>query len=298
MAVMAAMVNMRHVGGAVIGLAVWAGLVAAWRGWTPHQAGLAERLVKAGRPPAPQRTLRQRVLDVFAGDSNATHTSLHADLAVLDRSLETYATNRLVLVAGLAAMPVVFALATSAAGALAWSPVSVAVVAVVGAGFGLVMSRAVITSQAAERRRGFAIELSQFLDIVALQVAGASGIDDALRRAAAGSVSPGIAQIRRALDRARTRNESPWDSLEALAERTRVPELDELVSTVRLGDDRGARIRATLVAKADSLRATQSADELARSEKASERMGIPVVAMFFGFLTLMLAPLMAQLAGL
>lgn len=53
---------------------------------------------------------------------------------------------------------------------------------------------------------------------------------------------------------------------------------------------------AERLAKADSLRATQTADELARSEKASERMGIPVVAMFFGFLALMLALLMAQLA--
>ena len=289
---------MRHFAGALIGLCVWAGLVAAWRGFAPRQATLAERLAKAGRPPAPQRSWRQRLLAWCAGDLNATHTSLHADLAVLDRTLETYATNRLVLVTGLAAMPVAFALLTGASGALQWSPVAVAVIAVVGAGFGLVMSRAVVTSQAAERRRAFAIELSQFLDVVALQVAGASGIDDALRRAAAGSASPGIIQIRRALDRARVRNESPWDSLEDLAERTRVPELDELVSTVRLGDDRGARIRATLIAKADSLRATQTADELARSEKASERMGIPVVAMFFGFLALMLAPLMAQLAGI
>lgn len=289
---------MRHLLGAFIGLCVWAGLRAAWRGWSPRQASLAERLARAGRPPAAHRTLRQQVLATFAGDVGAGHTTLHADLAVLDRSLETYAMNRLVLVAGLSVMPVVFAVVTSTAGGLAWSPVAVGVVAVVGAGFGLVMSRAVVSSQAAERRRAFAVELSQFLDVVALQVAGASSIDDALRRAAQGSLSPGIVQIRRALDRARTRNESPWDSLEALAERTRVPELDELVSTVRLGDDRGARIRATLIAKADALRATQGADELARSEKASERMGVPVVAMFFGFLALMLAPLIAQLGGI
>lgn len=294
------MSGMRHLLGALVGLCVWLGISAAARGWAPRQTPIAERLAAAGRPPVQRRSWRTRLLGVFAGDvvRGSGSSPLVADLAVLDRSIDTYATNRMLLVSGLAVMPVLFALATASVGALHWTPAALVVIALAGGCFGLVMSRAIVTSQAAERRRAFAIELSQYLDIVALQVAGAAGIDDALRRAAAGSRSPGIVQIRRALDQARTRNESPWDCLEALAERIRVPELDELVSTVRLGDDRGARIRATLSAKADSLRATQNANELMRSEKASERMGIPVVAMFFGFLVLMIAPLLAQLTGL
>ncbi len=296
--------------GALVGLGVWAGLRAAWRAYAPRPASLAERLAAASQPRPPTRRLRQRFLAAVANDLRAEQhgdgtgpgvggsSGLAADLAVLDRTIEQYAVQRLLLVTSLAVMAVSFAGVTSAVGALQWNPLGVLTFAGLAAGFGFVMARLAVASQAAERRRAFAVELTQYLDVVVLQVAASSGIDEALRRAAAGSTSPGITQIRRALDRARTRNEAAWDSLHALAERIRVPELDELVSTVRLGDDRGARIKATLAAKADALRATQNADELARNEQASERMGIPVVAMFFGFLLLTIAPLLSQLSAL
>ncbi len=289
---------MRHVVGALLGLCAYFGVVVAMRGWSPRQQSLAERLAAAGRPPQPRRGLRDQLLGVMSADVSTVGSSINADLAVLDKTREEYATSRLILVAGLTLMPVMFALFTSATGVLSWSPFAVLVVGVLGAVFGFLMARAVLASQAAERRRAFAVELSQYLDVVALQVAGSAGIDDALQRGAAGASSPGLRQIRQALDRARVRNESPWDSLENLAERIRVPELDELVSTVRLGDDRGARIKTSLMAKADSLRASQTAHDLERAEKASERMGIPVTAMFFGFLLLLLAPLVSQLGSL
>jgi tight adherence protein C len=289
---------MRHLLGAFLGLCAYFGLIVAVRGWSPRQQTLAERLAAAGRPPQPKRGFRDQLLGAMSADVALVGSSVNADLAVLDKTRDQYATSRLTLVAGLALMPVVFAFFTTATGVMSWSPFAVLVMAVLGAVFGFLMARAVLSSQAAERRRAFAVELSQYLDVVALQVAGSAGIDDALRRGAAGATSPGIIQIRRALDRARMRNDSPWDSLGALAERIRVPELDELVSTVRLGDDRGARIKSSLMAKADSLRASQSADDLERAEKASERMGIPVTAMFFGFLMLLIAPLLSQLGNL
>ncbi len=289
---------MRQLIGALLGLCVFFGLKVASRGWSPRQQSLAERLAAAGRPPQPKRGFRQQLFAALSSDVSVSSSSLSADLAVLNKTRDEFATERLTLVAGLSVMPVLFALGTSAAGMLSWSPIAVIVVGLVGAVTGFVMGRSVLSSQAAERRRAFAIELSQYLDVVALQVAGSAGIDDALRRGASGATSPGVTQIRRALDRARVRNESPWDSLEELAERIRVPELDELVSTVRLGDDRGARIKTSLMAKADALRASQTAHELERSEKASERMGIPVTAMFFGFLMLLIAPLISQLGSL
>jgi tight adherence protein C len=289
---------MTHLWGAMIGLAVFYGLRFAKRGWAPRQQTLAERLAAASQPPKPRRSYRDQLLAAMSQDLGAATSTVSADLAVLDRTPEEYAAQRLTLVAGLAFIPVVFAFITGVGGVFTWTPIGVVVVSVVGAGFGFAMSRAVLTSQAAARRQAFAAELSQFLDVVALQIAGSSGIDEALRRAANSASSPGIVQIRRAMDRSRLRNEEPWDALEDLAERIRVPELDELVSTVRLGEDRGARIKNTLMAKADSLRATLTSEELSQSEKASERMGVPVVFMFFGFLLLTIAPLMSQLGSL
>jgi tight adherence protein C len=289
---------MRHIVGAVLGLCTYFGVVTAMRGWSPRQQSLSERLAAASRPPQPKRGFRDQVLAAMSADVASVGSSVNADLAVLDKTRDEYATSRLTLVAGLALMPVIFAFLTTATGVMLWSPFAVLVMAFVGAVFGFLMARAVLSSQATERRRAFVMELSQYLDVVALQVAGSAGIDDALRRGASGATSPGIIQIRRALDRSRMRNVSPWDSLEALAEQIRVPDLDELVSTVRLGDDRGAPIKTSLMAKADSLRDSQSAADLGRAEKASDRMGIPVAAMFFGLLMLLMAPLLSQLGNL
>jgi hypothetical protein len=63
-----------------------------------------------------------------------------------------------------------------------------------------------------------------------------------------------------------------------------VYELRELAASARLAGDHGARIRDSLSAKADSLRAHQTAMVEARAEAATEKMLLPVVALVVGMI--------------
>jgi tight adherence protein C len=61
-----------------------------------------------------------------------------------------------------------------------------------------------------------------------------------------------------------------------------VPELQELAASVALAGAQGARIRQSLVAKADALRAAQAAELEAAAERRTERMLVPLMIMAFG----------------
>jgi hypothetical protein len=69
-------------------------------------------------------------------------------------------------------------------------------------------------------------------------------------------------------------------------------ELPELAATVRLGGEQGARMTASLVAKASSMRSKQLAEVEAQANAATEKMGLPMVMLFIGFLILLGYPAM------
>jgi tight adherence protein C len=80
------------------------------------------------------------------------------------------------------------------------------------------------------------------------------------------------------------RRETPWAALARLGEDLGVPELSELAASVGLAGTEGARVRASLVAKASSLRTHELSDAEAAAESASERMNLPIAVLFLGFL--------------
>jgi tight adherence protein C len=69
-----------------------------------------------------------------------------------------------------------------------------------------------------------------------------------------------------------------------------VAELEELAASVALAGAQGARIRRSLAAKADALRAHQVAECETSAEAATERMTIPIAVLLFGFLTFIAYP--------
>ncbi|MCZ7537378.1 MAG: hypothetical protein M5T61_16690 [Acidimicrobiia bacterium] len=74
-------------------------------------------------------------------------------------------------------------------------------------------------------------------------------------------------------------------------------ELAELAASVSLAGSHGARIRASLAAKADTLRGHQIAETEAAAEAATERMTVPVAVLLFGFLVFIAYPAIAQITS-
>jgi len=65
-----------------------------------------------------------------------------------------------------------------------------------------------------------------------------------------------------------------------------VAELTELAASLTLAGTEGAKVRASLAAKATSLRNRQLADAETTAQAATERMSLPLVLLFAGFLLL------------
>ena len=153
--------------------------------------------------------------------------------------------------------------------------------------------------RAAAMRDEFRHALSAYLDLVWITLAGGAGVDSAL--AGAVQIGQGWAfdRLSGALSTAQLTRVSAWTALRRLGEEIAVDELAELAGSVSLAGTEGARVRASLAARAGSLRAHQLTDAEAQAQSATERMSLPVMLLFLGFLVFITYPAIGQiLAGL
>ena len=185
-------------------------------------------------------------------------------------------------IAGLA-LPVIFSLALVAAG-VSVSPALTAVFALGLAVAGFMWPDLRLSEQIERRRRDFRHSLSAYLDLVTIILAGGGRLETALQTAADLGDGRAFAEVGAALHRARLSNRTPWDVFDELGEEIGVAELRELAASAHLAGDQGARIRASLAAKADSMRASQTAAIEAQAEAATEKMLLPVVALVVGMI--------------
>ena len=134
------------------------------------------------------------------------------------------------------------------------------------------------------RRRDFRHSLSAYLDLVTIILAGGGGLETALQTAADLGDGWAFDEIRAALRRARLTNRTPWDLFDELGSDLGIDELRELAASAHLAGDQGARIRDSLAAKADTMRANQTAALEAQAEAATEKMLLPVVTLVLGMI--------------
>lgn len=213
------------------------------------------------------------------------------DLAVTGVSATRHASERITCAAVAGAIPIGMYVVMRFGG-IALPPAMILVGCLTGAVLGLQLPRLTLTQRARTARRDFRTSLSSYLDLVSMMLAGGAGIETALVAASRVGDGPTYALITDALDVARSTRRSPWDVLSDEGRRIGVDELPELASTIKLGGEQGARMTASLVAKATSLRHKQMADIEAAANASTERMGLPMVLMFVAFLVLLGYPAM------
>jgi tight adherence protein C len=217
-----------------------------------------------------------------------------ADLRVCGRTAEQLAVEKVVGATAGGGVPVLVGLVLVAGGVPPPVP-TLAVAAVVFGVLGWVLPDLLLRDRARARRAAFAHVLSGYLDLVNVVLAGGAGVETALYAAADAGDGWVIGELRGALVRARSLRQSPWDAFADLGHDLDVPELAELAGSVRLAGEQGARIKASLAAKAASLRGHQLARVEAEAQSATERMALPTVLLFLGFLVFIGYPAVAQL---
>ncbi|HZT66994.1 MAG TPA: type II secretion system F family protein [Acidimicrobiales bacterium] len=281
----------------VLGAGAGAGLLLVARGIAPPRPSLAEALAQLRRVPQPAPVVTAGEAGGFASRLGAPLAELlvragagtlvwgrvRRDLAVLGRSPERHLAEKATLaVFGLVLAPACATLAALAGLAIPLALPAWAALACAASGFFL--PDLGIHADAEGRRGDFRHALSSFLDLVVIALAGGGGVETALADAAGIGEGWAFDQLRRALAQARLARTSPWTAMEQLGFELGVAELGELAASVGLAGTEGAKVRSSLAAKAVSLRSHQLAEAETAAQAATERMSLPVVLLFAGFL--------------
>lgn len=222
--------------------------------------------------------------------------SLRKDLAITGRSVQTHLAEKASLgIAGLL-LPTLISLALAALTMpLPWA-VSLTISLIVGV-VGFFLPDLGVRRDATRRRSDFRLALSAYLNLIRITLAGGAGVEGALNDAATVGRGWSFAQMRRALTIAKITRVTPWSTLRALGEELDVRELAELSASVSLAGTEGAKVRASLQAKAAALRTRDLADAEGDAQAATERMSLPVIVLFLGFLLFIGYPAIAQVVG-
>ncbi|GAB3208466.1 type II secretion system F family protein [Marinactinospora thermotolerans] len=278
------------IGGILVGFGLW--LVVAVRFARPS---LAERLADP-MPIAPARragtgnegfaarlgTIGIPILSTLGLPTARTRR----DLEVCDRDAARYLAEKFTsLLLGLAAPPAIGAMMSFAGADLpplpavgAWA--LFAVIAWLAPDLSL-------RDEARKRREAMRHALAGFADLVVVSLAGGAGVNGALTDASTASTGWAMTQIRLTLRTAALNRQPPWVALRELGDRFDVTEFAELSASLQLAGADGARVRGSLAAKARTLRTQHLAELDADAQSATERMSLPVVLLFAGFLVLL-----------
>ncbi|GAB1644367.1 type II secretion system F family protein [Krasilnikovia sp. MM14-A1259] len=222
--------------------------------------------------------------------------STRRDLAALDKLVDVHLAEQATAgVIGLLLPPVAAALAAFA-GLDTGATTPAAASLILGAA-GFLAPELSVRADAAKYRAAFRDTLSSFLDLVVISLASGSGVDQALDDAAKVGSGPAYTELRYALTEARLARVAPWEVLGALGKRVTVAELQQLAATVGLAGTEGARVRSSLRSRAVALRERQLHDAEGDANAATERMALPIVALFAGFLIFLGYPAIAAVMG-
>jgi tight adherence protein C len=291
----------------LLGLGIGAGLVLMLSGLVPARPPLAAAIdrLHQHRPrttvPVTAPSLTTRLLGrpwVASALGQRVATSAAADLRIVALSPEEHLAHRVAI----SLVALLWAPAT--AGLMSAGGVSVPAtlllwvsVALLPAGF--VFPALELRARAARRRRSFRHALSSFLDVVSVSLAGGKGVESALTDAAEIGRGWAFDELRAALLDARMLGETPWTGLARLGAEIGVPELGELAASASLAGSEGARVKASIAAKARGLRLRVLADVESAAQSASERMSLPIVLLLVGFVFFLGYPAVVQvLAGI
>lgn len=144
--------------------------------------------------------------------------------------------------------------------------------------------------RATRRREDFRRALGAYLDLVALEMAGAAAPAQALTSAARIGNGWPFALLRDTLYRAHRSGNDPWTALTELGELIGVTELRDLGALVRLVSHDGARVRQTLTARAAAMRRRDLADAQGQAEERDVSMRLAQLVVAAGFMVFLAYP--------
>ncbi|MFA9444427.1 type II secretion system F family protein [Egicoccus sp. AB-alg6-2] len=279
----------------LLGLACGMGLWIVAAALKPRPVPLARAIADLHRPPGPDTVpVSGRALDLVTS-LGAWTPRREQQLALAGISPQAWARDKLLGAAAGLTVPLAVWAALTTLGIGLPPTAGLAALACTAAGFFLPDLR--LREQVAQRRKAFQYALSAYLDLVNVILAGGGGIETALVAAADAGEGWAFGKLRHALHRAQRINQPLWTAFDDLGAELGVAELRDLASAIGLAGAQGARIRASLAVKADTLRSRQIAETEAAAEATTERMNLPTAVLLLGFLIFIVFPAVTAITG-
>jgi tight adherence protein C len=282
------------IGPLVTGAGVGLGVALIGYGLRPARPSLAQALEAIRRTPQPEATGRQHAHQMLAAPLarvGLPRARVAADLLLLQRDpVQHLAEQTAATLLGALVVP----LAAAALGLRGQLPLWLALLC--GA-VGFRWADANLHAQAQKRREQIRGTLSALLDLLAISLAGGSGLEQALEDAAGICTGWAATRLRQVLATARLLRQSPWQALGELGADTAVVELEELAASMALAGAEGARVRTSLAARAAALRSAATTQMETNAEKAGERMSMPLVVLGVAYLIFLLYPPLVEIGN-
>jgi len=151
--------------------------------------------------------------------------------------------------------------------------------AILGAVVGPTLVHNSMRSAAAEQRRDLRHQLSSYLDVVTMLLAGNVGNEGALRQAAQAGDGRLFSELRRRILVAETSNRSLVSALGQLGDDLDLVELQQISASASLAASAGAPVAKSLAAKCATLRSALSAEQEADARVRTGKITVPLVGM-------------------
>lgn len=162
--------------------------------------------------------------------------------------------------------------------------------ALLGAVLVPVVMHSIMRQQAAAIRLDLRHQLSAYLDVVTMLLAGNVGNEGSLRQASQAGDGRLFVELRRRILVAETSNRSLVSALAALGNDLDLIEMQQIAASAALGSVAGAPVARSLNAKCASLRNALSAEQEAEARVRTGRITIPLVGMSLLIMTAVIYP--------
>lgn len=147
-----------------------------------------------------------------------------------------------------------------------------------------------VIAEADETRIDLRHQLSAYLDMMTMLLAGNTGHEGALQQAAESGDGLLFRRLRRRMREVATTGQSLVHALSLVADDFDLPELEQVSSAAALSAAEGAPVAKTLAAKCATLRSTLAADDEGKARVRNDKVTPPLVGMALLFMALLIYP--------
>lgn len=277
------------------------GLTLAASGWlqsTPSISRMAHHLARrSGRDSPPGATgptarwtgrLGSAALE-SVGSARGLFPS-HAQLALVGRAPEQHALWLVGSAVGGFVAPFALVALGQRTGVIGLGWFAPLAVAVLVAAIAPVALHTVTLEKAEQEAANLRYQVSAYLDVVTMLLAGNTGYEGALEQAAHAGDGRLFAELRRRMRESGARGASLTDALGRTGRELGLDELEQVAATAALSAAEGAPVARTLAAKCATLRATLATEQETEARLRTSRLTGPIVGMALIFMALVIYP--------